>query len=258
MLQRRFLIASALARLIRKEQGVVGRIVEGYFPARPRREHFVSIEPSQCCLVLAPPREGGGAEERAAIPRPHAEALLAVCTGKVGFECTIVPLGASQHALLQRFIAPGSLDLLTVEFEDRENASAFVPPAWFGPEVTQDAAYDRGALARAGVPAPEAIPVSNAMLEELLGRLEEASLAAQLGRLSPRRVPEDCPADEPAKEASSEVDQHSDSAAKHTQREALMAGLAEALEGPHLAKSGFNTKAPVALPQARVEARRWG
>src|SRR3712207_463398 len=125
MPQRQFLIAPALARLIRKEQGVVGRIVEGYFPARPHREHFVSIEPSQCCLVLAPAREGSGAEERAEIPRSHAEALLAVCVGNVGFECTIVPLGASQHTLLQRFIAPGSLDLLTIEFEDRENASAF-------------------------------------------------------------------------------------------------------------------------------------
>jgi hypothetical protein len=109
MPQRRFLIASSFARLIRKEQGVVGRIVEGYFPARPHREHFVSIEPSQCCLVLAPTREGGGAEERAEIPRSHAEALLAVCTGKVSFECTIVLLGGSQHALLQRFIAPGSV-----------------------------------------------------------------------------------------------------------------------------------------------------
>src|SRR5215212_2216508 len=225
MPQRSFLIASAFARLIRKEQGGVGRIVEGYFPARPHREHFVSIELSQCCLVRGPVREGGGAEERAAIPRSHAEALLAVCIGQVGFECTLVPLGANQHALLQRFIAPGSLDLLTVEFEDRGDASAFIPPAWFGPEVTQDAAYDRGALARAGVPASEEIPVSNAMLEELLDRLEEGSLAAQLGRLSPRRVLEDCPADEPANGASSEADEHSASAAKHPRGEALIAGL---------------------------------
>ena len=200
---------------------------------------------------------GWWGEERAEIPRSQAEALLAVCTGQVGFECTIVSLAASQHALLQRFIAPGSLDLLTVEFEDGGDASAFVPPAWFGPEVTQDAAYDRGALARAGVPAPEQIPVSNAMLEELLDRLEDASLAAQLGRLSPRRVLEEHPADEPAKGAGSEVDQHSVSTA-NSHQEAMMAGLAEALEGFHPAKSAFDTKAPVALPQARVEARRWG
>jgi len=258
MPQRHFLIAAALARLIRKEQGVVDRIVEGYFPARPHREHFVSIEPSQCCLVLAPAREDPGAEERAEIPRSHAEALLAVCVGKVGFECTIVPLGTSKHALLQRFIAPGSLDRLTVEFENGEDASAFGPPAWFGPEVTEDTAYDRGALARAGVPASEEIPVSNAMLEELLDRLEETSLAAQLARLSPRRVPEEHPADEPAKGAGSAVDQPSGSAAGHAHKEVLMAGLAEALEGPHPAKSAFDTTAPVALPQARAEVRRWG
>src|SRR3954469_23179814 len=87
------------------------------------RGRALSLEPSQCCLVLAPAREDGGAEERAAIPRSHAEALLAVCTGQVEFECTIVPLGGSKHALLQRFIAPGSLDLLTVEFEDGGDAS---------------------------------------------------------------------------------------------------------------------------------------
>ena len=34
MTQRRFLIASSLARLIRKEGGVAGRIVEGYAAAR--------------------------------------------------------------------------------------------------------------------------------------------------------------------------------------------------------------------------------
>src|SRR5829696_9987334 len=49
------------------------------------------------------------------------------------------------------------------------------------------------------------------------------------------------------------VPQHSGSAA-NSHREALMAGLAEALEGFHPAKSAFDTKALVALPQARAEA----
>ncbi len=123
--------------------------------------------------------------------------------------------------------------------------------------MTQDAAYDRGALARAGLPAPEEIPVSNAMLEELFDRLEEGSIAAQLARMSPRRVPEDCPADGHAKGPGSEVDEHSVSAAKHADREALMTGLAEALQGFQPAKSAFDKTAPVDLPQARVEARRW-
>src|SRR5829696_9344382 len=168
MPQRRFLVASSLARLIRKDQGVVGRVVEGYFPARPDRDHFVSIEPGHSYLVLAAAREGPGAEERTEVPRSQAEALMAVCAGKVGFECTIVRLGTGKEALLQRFIAPGPLDLLSVEFDKGEDATGFVPPAWFGPEVTQNTTYDRGSLARVGIPAPEEIPLSNVILSELL------------------------------------------------------------------------------------------
>ena len=63
MPQRRFLIASSLARLIRRDQDMVGRIVEGYFPARPERDHFISIEPGHCFLVLAPTSETAGVEE---------------------------------------------------------------------------------------------------------------------------------------------------------------------------------------------------
>src|SRR3954451_23962340 len=83
MPQRRFLIAPSLARLIRKERGVVGQVVEGYFPAHPDRDHFVSIEPGHSFLVLAAPeRDGSKEEERTEVPRSQAEALLAVCAGK--------------------------------------------------------------------------------------------------------------------------------------------------------------------------------
>ncbi len=172
MPQRRFLIASALARLIRTEQGVAGRVVEGYFPPRPDREHFVSIEPGHSFLVLASRQGGPEADERTEVPRSQAEALMAVCAGRVGFECSLVPLRGGQDILLQRFIAPGPLDLLTVEFASTEDARAFVQPAWFGPEVSQNPAYDRGALARVGVPSSEEILLSNAMLDELLDTLE--------------------------------------------------------------------------------------
>src|SRR3954453_14849872 len=182
MTQRRFLVASFLARLIRREGGVAGRVVEGYFPARPDRDHFVSLEPGHSYLVLAPAREGAEEEQRTEVPRSQAEALLAVCAGKVGFECTIVRLRDGKQALLQRFIAPGSMDLLSIEFAAGEDADGFVPPAWFGPEVTQNPAYHRGSLARAGLPESENIPLSNAMLEELLDMIEESTIAAQLGR----------------------------------------------------------------------------
>src|SRR4051812_39950477 len=137
MAQRRFLVASSLARLIRREGGVASCIIEGYFPARPDRDHFVSLEPGHPYLVLAPAREGAGEVEQAEVPRAQAEALLAVCAGKVGFECTIVPLWDGHQALLQRFVAPGPLDLLSVAFAAGEDADGFVSPAWFGPEVTQ-------------------------------------------------------------------------------------------------------------------------
>jgi hypothetical protein len=133
MTQRRFLVASSLAHLIRKEQGIAGRIVEGYFPARPDQEHYLSIEPGHAYLVLASARAGAGEGERTEVPRSQAEALLAVCAGKVGFEGTLVPLRDGKQALLQRFVAPGPLDLLSIEFAAGEDASGFVPPAWFGP-----------------------------------------------------------------------------------------------------------------------------
>src|SRR5919206_1084258 len=107
MAQRRFLVASSLARLIRKDCGMAGRIVEGYFPARPDRDHFVSLEPGHAYLVLAPAREGAGDEERTEVPRSQAEALLAVCAGKVGFEVTSVQLPGGRHVLLQHVIVPG-------------------------------------------------------------------------------------------------------------------------------------------------------
>src|SRR3954471_7914920 len=202
MAQRRFLIASSLARLIRKDCGMAGRIVEGYFPARPDRDHFVSLEPGHAYLVLAPDREGAGAEERTEVPRSQAEALLAVCAGKVGFECTIVRFRDGKQALLQRFIAPGSMDLLSIEFAAGEDADGFVPPAWFGPEVTQNPAYHRGSLARTGLPASDDIPLSNAMLEELLDLLEEGTMAAQLGRGASPNVRDDGSAQGPSEEAS--------------------------------------------------------
>src|SRR3954464_13495343 len=201
MAQRRFLLASSLARLIRKDCGMAGRIVEGYFPARPDREHFVSIEPGPCYLVLAPAKEGAGEEERTEVPRSQAEALLAVCAGKVGFECTIVRLPGGKEALLQRFVAPGSLDLLSVEFAVGEDADGFVPPAWFGPEVTQNPAYHRGSLARTGLPASEDIPLSSAMLEELLDLLEEGTMAAQLGRGASPSVHDERPGEGPSEGA---------------------------------------------------------
>ena len=58
-----------------------------------------------------------------------------------------------QVAKKEECVAPGSLDLLSVEFAAGEDADGFVLPAWFGPEVTRNPAYHRGSLARTGLPA---------------------------------------------------------------------------------------------------------
>ena len=72
---RRFLIAPAFARLVRKERGAV-RVTEGYFPNQSGRQSHVLVEGSQCHLVLVTPGNGGApTEERTEVPRGHADAL---------------------------------------------------------------------------------------------------------------------------------------------------------------------------------------
>ena len=253
MPQRRFQVASSLARLIRKEQGVAGRIVEGYFPPRPDRDHFVSLEPGHAYLVLAPVG-GAGEAERTEVPRSQAEALLAVCAGKLGFEGTIVPLRAGQQALLQRFVAPGPLDLLSLAFAAGEDADGFVPPAWFGPEVTQNPAYHRGSLARAGLPASDEIPLSNAMIEELLDLLDEGTTTAQLGRGAAPRISNDQPAEGPSDGA--RPTDVPELAVESGPADDLMAGLAEALKDVQPTRPASDADDVGAREDAPVERAR--
>ena len=179
---RRFLVARSLARLVRKERGTAGRAVEGYFAAQADRTHFVSIEPGHCHLVLATRSPQGEAEERTEVPRAQAEALLDVCAGKIAYDRSAVQVGG-REAFLDRFMTPGPFDLLTVSFEGRAEADAFAAPAWFGPEVTDDPAYEKRSAALQGVPQASEVPLSNAALDALLDALEGRAGAA------PGRVP---------------------------------------------------------------------
>jgi adenylate cyclase len=54
-------------------------------------------------------------------------------------------------------IYAGSLDglvIVEVEFDSRGEAEAFVPPPWFGEELTDDPRWSNAALATSGRPAP--------------------------------------------------------------------------------------------------------
>lgn len=170
---RRFLLAPSFARLIRKDRGSA-RVTEGYFPAQSGRNSHVVVEAAQCHLVLVTPDDDAApTEERTEVPRAHADALLEVCGGKAVYERTRVPLGSGREALVDRISHPGLLDLVSVEFEDRDEAATFLSPPWFGPEVTGDASFDRRAIAIEGLPQAGEVAVSNAALEALLDAIDD-------------------------------------------------------------------------------------
>jgi len=168
---RRFLIASSLTRLIRKERGSE-RVTEGHFPPQAERQSHVRIEKGQCYLVLTS-RDGemDAAEDWTDVPRSHAEALLDVCPGTAVFERSRLRTG-DHEALIDRFIAPAPLDIVSVEFATRGHADAFVPPVWFGAEVTGDDSYTNRGIAISGRPDAPDTPLSNDALEIALDLLE--------------------------------------------------------------------------------------
>ncbi len=58
--KRRFLIAPSLARLIQRELGTTGRIVEAYFVPRPDRRQLVRVAQHQSHLILLTQAENDG------------------------------------------------------------------------------------------------------------------------------------------------------------------------------------------------------
>src|SRR4051812_20784250 len=115
---RRFLVASSLARLVRKERGG-NRVTEGYFPNHADRSSYVYVEGDRSSLVLITTGPGLPVEERTDVPRAHAEALLDVTPGKVDYVRSTLSVG-NRDIHISRFVTPGPLDLITVEF-DRED-----------------------------------------------------------------------------------------------------------------------------------------
>ncbi len=177
---RHFLMAPSLARLIQRERGTTGRIVEGHFPSRPGHRQVVRVEESRALLILVRQGEDGRwIEEQVPIPLPQAEALLYAVPGLITFDRTSLSLEDNVEAVLDRFIMPEGLDILTVTIFS--NPWAFVPPAWFGLEVTDEPAYEATGLALRGAPRVDVMEPSNAGLEALLDTLEGRSLPQHEG-----------------------------------------------------------------------------
>ncbi|GJD55710.1 hypothetical protein [Methylobacterium dankookense] len=186
---RRFLVAPSLVRLIRKERGGA-RITEGYFAPQGGRTSFVRVDGQQCHLVLvAKAADGGFAEERTEVPRAHGDALLDVCPGKAAYDRTTLSV-AGREVLIDRYVSPGSLDLISVAFDSEGDANAFAAPAWFGQEVTADAAYERQSVALQGAPQAGEIGLSNAALDGVLDLIEPRFGFGRYGSPSTPRAPE--------------------------------------------------------------------
>ncbi|WP_438345572.1 hypothetical protein [Methylorubrum populi] len=168
---RRFLVAPSLVRLLRKERGG-SRVTEGYFAPQAGRTSFVRLQGTNCFLVLMTGVEGAMAEERTEVPRAHGDALLDVCAGRAVYERTTVSIGGSVEALVDRYVRPSGLDIVSLVFPDAGAAQSFTPPVWFGAEVTADKAYDGQAIALTGIPSPGEIPLSNAALDAVLDLIE--------------------------------------------------------------------------------------
>jgi CYTH domain-containing protein len=169
--ERRFLIASSLARLIQKDRGSGDRVVEAHFPARSDRRQLVRVEQGQSHLILRSRAEDGQIrDEQVQVPLSLAEALVEVAAGTVVFDRWPLFLGSDVEAVLDRFIMPSGLDLLTITTSS--DMHGFVPLPWFGPEVTGAAAYGNSDLALNGMPFGEEVEVSNAVVEALLDTLE--------------------------------------------------------------------------------------
>jgi len=174
---RRFLIAPAFARLVRKERGAV-RVTEGYFPNQSGRQSHVLVEGSQCHLVLVTQGNGGApTEERTEVPRGHADALLDVCAGKAVYDRSRVAIGGGRDAFIDHLVTPGALDLVTLEFDDEAEAGRFQPAPWFGPDVSGRDGYDNRAIALQGLPGGTDVAISNAALEALLDTLENRGMS---------------------------------------------------------------------------------
>lgn len=180
-IERTFLIAPAVVRLMQRERVVSRDIIEGYLSRTPERIQFVRIEPEGCNLLLVAQGEAGKTEERAKVSGAQAKALMDVCHGRIMYRRNLARIGLGLDVYLDRF---DGLDLVSVQFDDAATAAAFMPPAWFGREVSDKEAYHKASFALDGMPAAEEVAVSNATVIAFLDAAETPAAAGAAGRLA--------------------------------------------------------------------------
>jgi CYTH domain-containing protein len=184
-LTRQFLVSPALARLIRKERGVQGRVQEGYFASTPERTHFVRLDPPHSSLMMvAPGPDGEPLEEATEVPLSQAQALLDVAPGQIAYDRTALTLSPGVESVLEQILLSPEFNLLTVAFVDLAEADRFRSPFWVGPEVTGDLSFNKGLIALEAEPQTGEVEITNASLDALLDLLQSRSASRQARALS--------------------------------------------------------------------------
>jgi hypothetical protein len=73
---------------------------------------------------------------------------------------------------IERITQPGPINTVTVEFHNPDEAEAFTPPTWFGPEITTEPSFGRQVIAVDRLPEVGEVPLSNSTVEAVLDLLE--------------------------------------------------------------------------------------
>jgi CYTH domain-containing protein len=177
---RRFLVSPCIARLISRERGFNRQIVEGYLSSQPGKDQLIRLEADQAHFVLSGHDPAGDLVEKLApLPREHAEALFGLCIGQISYDRLHLPLqtGLSYQIQLDRVVYPSSFDLITVEFDDVQQAEAFQVPTWFGPEVTTEFTYEWRYIALNGLQSNPEVPLLSQQVEAVLDMLDQSQTA---------------------------------------------------------------------------------
>lgn len=129
------------------------RILQGYLMTTPATVRVRSADGVFTLTI----KSGSGlrrTEIERSLDADEFDALWEVATDlRIEKRRHVVELEDGRVAELDLF--DGALDgrrLVEVEFGDEDDAASFVPPGWFGREVTTDPRYTNAVLARAGWP----------------------------------------------------------------------------------------------------------
>ena len=150
-IERKFLVAAAPEAEV---LGAGAQLRQGYLALDGDVEVRVRLTPTAAWLTI----KAGAGLARTEVELPlgasDAEVLWAQTAGRrVEKVRHTLAIDGEVTAEVDRY--QGALDGLCtveVEFADREEAQAFVPPPWFGRELTGEPGWSNAALAQHGVP----------------------------------------------------------------------------------------------------------